>query len=133
MKKYSSSGTNKLLIKFLIKSVITTIVSLILFSLLFSEITYKLDLSLETNMIFSIFTVFFCSAFVSFISVLSFKNNGAVMGIISSIPLLIFIIINMIINQNNAVLFIIKLAIIVLTAALFGIFASKRSAKFKVK
>ena len=133
MKKYSSSSTNKLLIKFVLKSLITSFISVLLFSLSFSEITLKLDLSLDINLIFSILIVVFSSAITSFISVLTIKNNGAIMGIISCIPLIVFLIINIIVNQNSLILFCIKLAIIILTGALFGMLSSKKSAKFKVK
>jgi len=133
MKKFSSSSANRLLIKFAVKSIVLSIVSIVLFSLLFSEITYKLDLSLEANNLFSVFIVFLCSVCISYFSVLSLKNSGAIMGMLSCLPIVLFTVINMIINQNNPVLFVIKFAIILLTGALFGILATRKSAKFKVK
>ena len=133
MKKYSTSSTNKLLIKYLIKCILTSVVSLLLFSLLFSLITYKFDLDLDINTVLSIFVVFLCSASISYISALSLKNNGALMGALSTIPFIVFCIINMLINSNSFLLFVIKTAIILLTGALFGVLATKKSNKFKVK
>ena len=133
MKNYSSSAANKLLIKYVLKAVITTIAGILLFSFLFSEITYKLDLDLDINNVFSIIIVFLCSALCAYSSVLGFKNNGAIMGIISQIPLIFYSVLNMIINENSWMFLLIKLVISLLTGALFGILASKKSAKFKVK
>ena len=132
MKSYSSSDARKSIIKFIIKALISTIISILLYSFLLSEIVYKLDLDLDYNRIFSIIIVFLCSATISFFSVISLKNNGIIMGILSIIPFAFYGLINMIINENSFILFIIKLIIAVLTAALFGILATKRTAKFKV-
>ena len=131
MKKQSS--TNRLLIKFVIKSVISTIFSIAFFSFVFSEIVYKLDLSTDNNRVFSIIIVFLCSACIAFISVLSIKNNGALMGIVSTLALLFYETFNMIFNDSGLVLFLIKLVLTLLTGALFGILATRKSNKFKVK
>ena len=133
MKKLSSSSTNKLLLKYVVKVLLTTIISILLFSLIFSRVIYKLDLDLDTAKTFSFFIVFLCSAATAFISVLSIKNNGALMGILAQLPLIFYMLINLIINSNIFVLFIIKLVISLLTGALFGILATKKSNKFKVK
>ncbi|MBE6742027.1 MAG: TIGR04086 family membrane protein [Ruminococcaceae bacterium] len=133
MKKYATSSANKTVRSFIIKSVVTSVLSLFVLTYLFSFITYKLDIDLDFNNIFSIFIVAICSAVTSFISVKSMKNNGAFMGILSCILLLLFSLINTIVNNNSFVLFLIKAAIILLTGALFGILATKKSNKFKVK
>ena len=132
MKSYSSTDARKSIIRFLIKSVITTIASILLYSLIFSEVIYKLDIDMDYNSVFSLFIVFTCSATISFISVLSLKNNGAVMGILSIIPLVFYSLINLIINENSWIMFFIKLAIAVFTSALFGILATKKTNKLKV-
>ena len=132
MKNISSSNTNKLLIKYVIKVIASTLISVLCVSFLFSEALFRLDLNLETGNVFSIFTVLICSAIISYISVLSLKNNGAVMGIISVLPLMFYCLINMIIYDNSFILFLIKLVVALLTGALFGILATKKSAKFRV-
>ncbi|MBR1763135.1 MAG: TIGR04086 family membrane protein [Eubacterium sp.] len=126
------NSTNKLLAKFALKAIISTIISILVFTFLFSQITYRLDLNLDINKVFSIFIVFFCSAIIAFVSVKSMKNNGALMGIVSQIPLIFYSVINLIFNDNSFIFFLIKLAIIILTGALFGILAVKKSNKFKV-
>ena len=133
MKKFASSSTNKLLIKYLIKVILITVISVLLFSFLFSELVYKLDLELEFNNILAIITVFLSSALISFVSVYSIKNNGALMGALSQLPLILFCLVNLIINENSFVLFLIKAIIALTTGALFGIIATKKSGKFKVK
>ena len=133
MKKINASSTDKLLLKFIIKVVLSSIISILLLSYLFSQLVYKLDLDLETNGLLSVFIVLISSSVIAFISVLSIKNNGALMGIISELPLLFYSILNMIFNDNSAVLLIIKIAIALFCGALFGILATKKSSKFKVK
>ena len=133
MKKLASTSTNKLLIKYVIKVVIITIISVLLFSFIFSQLVLKLDLELDYNNVFAIIMVFLSSALISFISVYSIKNNGALMGILSQIPLILFCLINLIINENSFVLFLIKAVIALATGALFGIIATKKSSKFRVK
>ncbi|MBR7061169.1 MAG: TIGR04086 family membrane protein [Eubacterium sp.] len=133
MKKIKSSKTDKLLIKYGVKVVLSTALSLLIFVYAFSQLVYKLDLELEINNILSIITVFLCSAVIAFASVYSIKNNGALMGMISEIPLLVFCLFNVIVFENSFILFLVKTVISLLTGALFGIFAAKKSSKFKVK
>ena len=132
MKNLSSSKTNKLLLKYVIKVISATLISVLCVSFLFSEALFKLDLNLETGNVFSIFTVLICSAIISYVSVLSLKNNGAVMGMISVLPLIFYCLVNMIIYDNSFIFFLIKLAVSLLTGALFGILATKKAAKFRV-
>ncbi|MBQ9532197.1 MAG: TIGR04086 family membrane protein [Eubacterium sp.] len=133
MKKYSTSSTERLLIKYVLKVVLTSLITILLFTYFFSQTVYKLDLDLESNSIFSVFIVLICSSLTAYISVLSIKNNGALMGVIAQIPLIFYSVINLIFNDNSFILFLIKLAISLFCGALFGILASKKSSKFKVK
>ena len=133
MKKVSTASSDKLMLRFVMKTVITTILSILLFSFIFSEITYKLDLNTDINNIFSILIAFLCAVTTSFFSVKGLKNNGAVMGIISEIPLLFYSLLNLVFYDTSIVFYLIKLVIIVLCGALFGILAVKKSKTFKVK
>ena len=129
MKKSAHNSTNRLLIKYFLKVIIISIIAVLFFTFIFSEIVYKLDLELESNYIFSILSVFFSGALISFVSVYSIKNNGALMGVIAELPLILFCLINLIINENSFVLFLIKTVISLLTGALCGIIATKKSGK----
>ena len=133
MKKLSTSSTEKLLLKYVIKAVVTSVLSILIFTYIFSRIVYKFDIDLENNGIISIFIVLISSSLTAFISVLSIKNNGMLMGIISQLPIVFFSLLNMIFNDNSFVLFLIKLVLSLFCGALFGIFASKKSSKFRVK
>lgn len=133
MKKFSSSSTDKLLLKYVIKIIVSTIASILFFSFIFSEITYRLDLDLEINKIFSIVICGLCSAIIAFISVHGLKNNGILMGIIAQIPLIFYSLINLIFYENSALFFLIKLVIIVLAGALSGFLTTKNANNFKVK
>ena len=133
MQKHKTSSTEKLLLKYVLKVVLSSIITLLLFTYLFSQIVLKLDLDLEINNTLSLFITALCSSTVAFISVLSIKNNGALMGIISQLGLIIYSLFNMIFNDNSLILFLIKVVIMIFCGALFGILASKKSIKFKVK
>ena len=133
MKKIKTKSTESLLIKYVIKVVLSSVISILLFTYLFSKIMFTLDLDLEIGSILSVFIVLICSSLIAFISVLSIKNNGALMGILAEIPLVFYCIVNMIFNENSFILLIIKIAIALFCGALFGIIASKKSGRFRVK
>ncbi|MCI9111524.1 MAG: TIGR04086 family membrane protein [Eubacterium sp.] len=133
MKKISSSGATGLLIKFIIKAVILTAISVMFFSWLFSFIIFKLDLDIKYLEYASYAVNILSSVIISYISVKSFKNNGFVMGMLSAVPLIIFSFINLIVNGNNIVHFLVKLLAVLLISGVFGYLSAKKSKKIKVK
>ena len=133
MKKISSTNARGLLIKFLIKSVILTAISVLLFSIVFSFIVYKADLDLKYLEYLSFGVCSFSAIITAYFSVKSFKNNGFVMGILSGLPLIIYSFINLLVNGNNIIYFLIKLLINLLLGGVFGLLSTKKSKKFKVK
>ena len=133
MKKISSSGATGLLIKFIIKAVILTAISVMFFSWLFSFIIFKLDLDIKYLEYASYAVNLLSSLIISYISVKSFKNNGFVMGMLSAVPLIIFSFINLIVNGNNIVHFLVKLLAVLLISGVFGYLSAKKSKKIKVK
>ena len=133
MKKISSINAKGLLIKFVIKSVVLTILSVLLFSLIFSFIVYKADLDLKYLEYLSFGVCAVSAIIISYFSVKSFKNNGFVMGILSCLPLIVYSFINLLVNGNNIIYFLIKLLIILLLGGIFGLLSTKKSKKFKVK
>lgn len=133
MKKISSSSANGLLIKFILKSVFLTLISVLLFSLLFSFAVSKLDLDLKYLIYFSYAVNAFSAVIISYLSVKSFKNNGFVMGLLSAVPLIIYSLINLIVNGNNIVHFLIKIGVVLLISGIFGLLSTKKTKKYKVK
>lgn len=133
MKKISSSSANGLLIKFVLKSVLLTIISVLFFSLIFAFAVNKLDLDLKYLEYFSYAIHAFTAVIVSYISVKSFKNNGFVMGMLSAVPLIIYSLINLLVNGNNIIHFLIKIAIVLLISGIFGFLSTKKAKKYKVK
>ena len=133
MKKISSSNAKGLLIKFVIKSVVLTAISVLLLSAIFSFIVYKADLDLKYLEYLSFGVCAFSAMITAYFSVKSFKNNGLVMGILSCLPLIIYSFINLLVNGNNIIYFLIKLLIILLLGGVFGLLSTKKSKKFKVK
>ena len=131
--KISSSNAKGLLIKFVIKSVILTVISVLFFSVIFSFIVYKADLDLKYLEYLSFFVCAISAVITAYFSVKSFKNNGFVMGILSCLPLVLYSFINLLINGNNIIYFLIKLLIILLFSGIFGLLSTKKSKKFKVK
>lgn len=133
MKKISSSGANGLIIKFVVKSVLLTVISVSIFSLIFSYAVSGLDLDLKYLQYCSYAVNMFSAVIISYFSVKSFKNNGFVMGMMSSIPLIIYSLLNLIINGNNIIHFFIKLIAVLLISGIFGYLSTKKSKKYKVK
>ncbi len=133
MKKISSSSANGLLIKFILKSVFLTLISVLLFSLLFSFAVSKLDLDLKYLIYFSYAVNAFSAVIISYLSVKSFKNNGFVMGLLSAVPLIIYSLVNLIVNGNNIVHFLIKIGVVLLISGIFGLLSTKKTKKYKVK
>ena len=133
MKKISSSGATGLLIKFIIKAVILTAISVMFFSWLVLFIIFKLDLDIKYLEYASYAVNILSSVIISYISVKSFKNNGFVMGMLSAVPLIIFSFINLIVNGNNIVHFLVKLLAVLLISGVFGYLSAKKSKKIKVK
>ena len=132
MKKFSASGSDRLIVLFVIKAVVTTIVCVLLLSALASEILLKLDISVSYKHIISVIICLITAALSAFISTSGFKNNGALFGIIAQIPLIFYSLVNTIFGNNTLVFFLIKFAVIALTGALFGAVRVKKSSSFKV-
>lgn len=133
MKKISSSGVNGIIFKFFLKVLLLTALTVAGTSLFFAVIVYKLDLDLKYLEYFSFAAAAISAAVTSYFSVSTFKNNGFVTGILSSLPLIIYSFINLIVNGSNIIYFLIKLALILICAGLCGFLSTKKSKKFKVK
>lgn len=132
MKKISSSA-NGLLIKFVLKSVLLTAISVLLFSSIFSFAINQFDLDLKYLEYCSYAVNSFSAILVSFISVRAFKNNGFVMGMLSAVPLIVYSLINLLVNGNNIIHFLIKIAAVLLISGIFGLLSTKKTKKYKVK
>lgn len=133
MKKLSTSKADKIVISFILKIVISTILSILLYSYLCSSLILKFDMNLDSAKIVGIIICALCSATISFISVSKLKNNGLLMGVISTTPLIFYSLINTIFTNHNLIYFAIKFVVIVLIGALIGYIRVNKSKKFKVK
>lgn len=133
MSKIKAVSSNKLLYSFALKSVISSVLSVLLGIVIFSVLIYRLDISLELTQYFGIVIVIFSSVVVAYISVGSIKNNGAIMGGISEIPIMIYLLVNLILSNTSLVIFIVKIIICLLSGLLVGLARTKQNRKFKVK
>ncbi|MEZ3421886.1 MAG: hypothetical protein K1V95_08235 [Eubacterium sp.] len=55
------------------------------------------------------------------------------MGMLSAVPLIVYSLINLLINGNNIIHFLIKIAAVLLISGIFGLLSTKKSKKYKVK
>ncbi|MGN0528464.1 MAG: DUF3792 family protein [Eubacterium sp.] len=133
MSKIKAVGSNKLLYSFVLKSVISSVLSVLLGIILFSVLIYKLDISLDLSQISGVVIVLFSSVIVAYISVGSIKNNGSLMGIISEIPIMFYVLVNLIFSNTSLVMFIVKIVVCLLSGLLVGFARTKQNRKFKVK
>ena len=130
--KRVTSFSNKLLLKFAVKSVLSSAILITALSFAVSEVLYKFDLNIERINIFALIIYVITAFLVSFISVSDFKNNGAILGIISQLPLIIFSLFNFFFGENSVLYFIIKLAVSLAFGALIGAVKTKKNSTYKV-
>lgn len=132
-KKVNMIGSKSVFIKYIIKILLLSVISIVVLSSLLSMILLKLDLSLDFAAYISIIIVAIASIIISYYSVSSFSNNGAVLGIISVMPLCFYSLINTIIYTNNWLILAVKFALMIILSAFFGNFSIKKRKKIRVK
>lgn len=133
MKKIKSSLDKKLMTTFLLKMIFLSAAFILILSALVSFIVYKLDLDSALLNYFSVGAAAISAAFTAFFCARPFKNNGFLIGVVSTFPLLIFSIINLIVNANNVGVFFIKLFVCIVISGLSGAYSVKKSKKIRVK
>lgn len=132
-KKVNMIGSKGVFIKFFIKIVLLSAVSVLILSGLLSFILLKLDLNLDFAAYISIVITAGASIMISYFSVSSFSNNGAVLGIISVLPLCLYSLINTVIYTNNWLILVVKFALMIILSAFFGNLSIKKRKKIRVK
>lgn len=131
--KVNMIGSKSVFLKYLFRIIFFSIVSVGVISSLFAFLLLKLDLNLDIVKYISVFIVIIASIITSYFSVSSFSNNGAVLGIVSNFPLMVFSLINTIIYSNDWLILGIKFAAIILFSAFFGNYSIKKRKKIRVK
>ncbi|MGN1123005.1 MAG: hypothetical protein ACI4RR_01575 [Eubacterium sp.] len=126
MPKISSFNLNSLFIKYAVKIAVSTVVSVILLNAIISFILLKLDIDLSVCRYCGVFVCAVSSFIISYFSVGGFKNNLVPLAFVSVLPLMIFTLINHFVNNGEAVILIIKLFLIILSAFLSSVFSLKR-------
>ena len=130
--KRINKNEDQIIALFVLKSFVVSVISIIAFSLLSSFTVLKLDLGDNAINILSVFVLLLSSILTSYISLGGIKNNGALIGVFSIIPLVIFSLFNLIFNENTIILFIIKCLLVTLSGALFGILRVNYNRRIKV-
>lgn len=126
MPKISATNSKELFFTYFIKIAISSIVSVLLFNMVSSAIVLKLDLDLSVSGYISIAVCLLSSIIISFVSISGFKNNFLLLSVISVVPFAVFVFINFLVNKSNSIYFIIKLALIFVSAIIIALIKSSR-------
>lgn len=121
------------LLKLFVADILIQGISLLISSALFSLITYYLDLDIEILKRFTYIIVVFVSFISSFFVTKKVKNNGILVGIISQVPLFIYLLITVIVSKGSFADFGFKFLLILIFGAIGGILGVNKKEKFKVK
>lgn len=121
MPKISSTANKSLFIKFLFKSVLTAIILIPALTALSTFIILKLDIDMKYEQYFSYVICALTAFAVSYISLSDFKNNYLLVSVISILPLMLFSIINGIINKTSFLMLLTKIGIEILSALLAAV------------
>lgn len=126
MPKISATNNKSLFIKFAIKSLLSSALSIVLLSLLYSAVFLKFDIDLK----YAEYVSFVICAATSFVTayacIMDFKSNYLLMSVLSSSILVIFTIINSVVNKNSLAMTIIRIVVILLSAILAALFKTVR-------
>ena len=133
MQKYATKSTNKIIFLFILKSLLCSFISLLLLSLLAAKIMLTLDIDSEYFSAVSVIICVISSIVVSLICNIGEKSRGVLLGIISTVPIIIFSLFNLVFYDNTFVLFLVKFILIILSGGLFGFFCSTSNRKVKIK
>lgn len=126
MPKISATNSKGLFLTYFIKIAISSIASILLFNAISSAIVLKLDLDLSVAGYISIAVCLLSSIIISFVSISGFKNNFLLLSVISVVPFAVFVFINFLVNKSNSIYFIIKLALIFVSAIIIALIKSSR-------
>ena len=131
MKKIKTSFDRNLFINYFLRIILSSAICIISLSLISSLAIYKLDIMYLQYI--SIVEVLITASLTGYISVKPFKNNGFVLGVISSLPLIIYSLVNLLVNHSNAVIFIVKLSLAIIAGGFFGMYSVKNNKKIRIK
>ena len=126
MPKISFSGSKGLFAKYALKIILSTILSILVLSAVASFIILKLDLDLKAVAYISCIISFLSSGIISYVSITGFKNNYLVLSLISVVPYITYVFVNML-NSKNYTHGIISIALVIFTAVIISILKSTKN------
>lgn len=133
MGKIKSSVGKKEILLFAIKCVALNAVFICAFSAFVSFLIYKFDIDLSLQKWASVPACVVCAFLTAFLCTLKFKNNGFAVGVITYIPLFLFSLVNLILDEASPTVFLVKLALCVLLSGIGGLYAVKRAKKVRLR
>lgn len=126
-------SSKSFLLKLLASDILIQGVCLLSLSAIFSAVTYYLDLDIEILNKFSYITVVLISFISAFFVTKKIKSNGILIGTVSQIPLLLYLLITVIVSNGNFANFGFKVILVLIFGAIGGILGVNKKQKFKVK
>ncbi len=126
-------SSKSFLLKLLVSDILIQGVCLLSLSAIFSAVTYYLDLDIEILNKFSYITVVLISFISAFFVTKKIKSNGILIGTVSQIPLLLYLLITVIVSNGNFANFGFKVILVLIFGAIGGILGVNKKQKFKVK
>ena len=132
MKGIISSKSAGLIVKYIIKAILLSALCTAILCACFSALLLKLDLPLTYSKNISVIIMALTSFTVGFISVGDFKNNGALLGILAQLPLIIFSLFNTLFNESSFIFFLIKLTVCLFLGMISGYLRVEKSGKIRI-
>jgi putative membrane protein (TIGR04086 family) len=133
MKKIKAGKGSDLIIKYTLKALVLSVITVLILSAAASFICLKFDIDIEVLKYLSVAICGICAAFTGWFCVFGFKNNGFALGAFSTLPLIIYSFINMLIHSSGGLIFIIKIALCIAIGGLCGAASIRKSKRIKVK
>ena len=133
MSKNKISKTNLIIFKIILIDLFVSITTLVALNFLFSFLLYKIDIDLELAKYFTFLIIIPTAVLTSYSVAKQVKNNVLLVGLMSEIPLIVFMTVQFAQNHETPLLFFIKLIIVVISGAMFGVIAVNKKVKIKVK
>ncbi|MGN0531536.1 MAG: TIGR04086 family membrane protein [Eubacterium sp.] len=133
MKSFTVVKTDKNMLWYILRSLLYSICTTAFFSYIGAKVMYAMDIKLDSAKYITVIICMFSAAIVSFLSCKGWKSRGALLGIISVTPLILYSLFNLLFKNNTVSLFFIKLVLIVLIGGIMGMLRIKINKKFRVK
>ncbi len=133
MKKIKTIKGSNLIIKYALKALAISAASVLFWSLIISYLCLKTDIDIEILSYASVFVCAATAAITGWLSVKGFKNNAFALGAISTLPLLTYSLINMLVHSTSGIILLVKIILCVIIGGFCGVASIRKSKRIKVR